>query len=217
MAAVQARHFLLRHFFSIFKKCFKKKIPTGVWVPCSWSAVMQRHKHVWHMWVKMRCVCVCVCVCLWAWMCGCVWQIYDAGPELWCSQHPFIICHLTTHEIHGITSPLPFRVKFSPFLPSFFPPVFLFPCGSFSAASRVCACAHTHTHTHTRAQRPIHPCPPHPILTPSLPLFCVSLKGAGTEGKQRGGRGGVWRNEGAWFKCFHSCLEHVCNPPAFLH
>ena len=127
-------------------------------------------------------MCVCVCVCVWAWMCGCVWQIYDAGPELWCSQHPFIICHLTTHEIHGITSPLPFRVKFSPFLPSFFPPRLLVSLRVvLGRLTSLRMCTHTHTRVHkdpyTRA-----------LPTPFSHLRCPSFVWAWKGQELRGSR-----------------------------
>lgn len=158
---------------------------------------MQCHKHVSHMWVETRCVCVYVherprqgrvCVC--------ARQIYDAGPELWCSQLPFIICHLTTHEIHRITSPLPFCVKFSPFLPDFF--------SSHFHVGRSLP-SHGSAHVCVHAKAPYTPCLP----TPFSHLHCLSSLWAQKGKELRGRREEVYgRMRGHGFKCFHSCLEH---------
>lgn len=156
-------------------------------------------------------VCVCMRVCKqprWGGVCGCVRQIYNTGPELWCSQLSFIICHLTTHEIHGITSPLPFCVKFSPCPPP--------PHTHTSNLFMGCSCTSVRMCLNAYIQGTYTPALPTYSYTSAAPLLCKPKRGRNWgEGERRKRRcfeewGGMVLNVSIL------ALNILCNSPSIL-
>ena len=110
-----------------------------------------------------RGVCVCVRVSVSVRLC-----VTDLRRWTWVMMFTTLFHHLSPNNTWNPWNyfSLAISCKIFTFSSLIFPPRFL--AARSRAVARVCACARTHTRTKTRT-----PCPPHPILTPSLPLCFV--------------------------------------------